>query len=206
MLRPRDLYNSEAQTACRVGSTSIQGFSTVHVELDRGMDIYRARQIVSEKLQTLEWSFPDEVDRLIMALVTSLRDLRTPADFTIRKRLLPRLASLLHDKVLAARIPITEPPDFERYEGLLKCRDVTLTPDTGPMHIAEAVGTSVDALFSSWMPDECGPLVPKDRYSIICMISNRLSLTFSLPRHTLFPIRRRQWGGWRHTDSWYRRL
>ena len=96
----------------RVRSTSIQGFSTVHVEFDWGTDIYRARQIVSEKLQTLESALPDEVDRPIMAPVTSLMgeimavgltsgetslmDLRTLADFTIRKRLLavPGVASV----------------------------------------------------------------------------------------------------------------
>ena len=96
----------------RVRSTSIQGFSTVHVEFDWGTDIYRARQIVSEKLQTLESALPDEVDRPIMAPVTSLMgeimavgltseetslmDLRTLADFMIRKRLLavPGVASV----------------------------------------------------------------------------------------------------------------
>jgi len=96
----------------RVRSTSIQGFSTVHVEFDWGTDIYRARQIVSEKLQTLEGSLPSEVDRPLMAPVTalmgeimaigltseetSLMDLRTLADFTIRKRLLavPGVASV----------------------------------------------------------------------------------------------------------------
>ncbi len=96
----------------RVRSTSIQGFSTVHVEFDWGTDIYRARQIVSEKLQTLEGSLPAEVDRPLMAPVTalmgeimavgltseetSLMDLRTLADFTIRKRLLavPGVASV----------------------------------------------------------------------------------------------------------------
>ncbi|UCF05905.1 MAG: efflux RND transporter permease subunit [bacterium] len=96
----------------RVRSTSIQGFSTVHVEFDWGMDIYKARQIVNEKLQGVWASLPEEVDQPMLAPVTSLMgeimavgltssktslmDLRTLADFTIRKRLLavPGVASV----------------------------------------------------------------------------------------------------------------
>ena len=96
----------------RVRSTSIQGFSTVHVEFEWGTDIYRARQIVSEKLQSVQASLPAGVDRPMLAPVTSLMgeimavgltpagddlmQLRTLADFTIRKRLLavPGVASV----------------------------------------------------------------------------------------------------------------
>lgn len=96
----------------RVRSTSIQGFSTVHVEFDWGTDIYRARQIVNEKLQGVSSSLPGEVEQPMLAPVTSimgeimavgltssgtsLMDLRTLADFTIRKRLLavPGVASV----------------------------------------------------------------------------------------------------------------
>lgn len=96
----------------RVRSTSIQGFSTVHVEFDWGTDIYRARQIVNEKLQGVGAALPGEVDQPMLAPVTSimgeimavgltaaktsLMDLRTLADFTIRKRLLavPGVASV----------------------------------------------------------------------------------------------------------------
>jgi len=88
----------------RVRSTSIQGFSTVFVEFEWGMDIYRARQIVTEKLQATQNSFPNGVDRPVLAPVasimgeimtvgltsdsTSQMDLRTQADFTIRRRLM----------------------------------------------------------------------------------------------------------------------
>jgi len=59
---------------------------------------------------------------------------------------------------------LTEPPDFERYKGLLQKLDVMVTPNTGPMHIASAVGTRVVALFSGWSVDECGPFVLADRF------------------------------------------
>jgi ADP-heptose:LPS heptosyltransferase len=59
---------------------------------------------------------------------------------------------------------ITAAPDFARYKAMLRCMDVLVTPNTGPMHIAAAVGTPVVALFSGWSADDCGPYVPADRY------------------------------------------
>ena len=45
----------------RVRSTSLQGCSFVFVEFDWGMDVFRARQIVSEKMTTLAEQLPDGV-------------------------------------------------------------------------------------------------------------------------------------------------
>ena len=88
----------------RVRSSSTTGFSIVWVEFDWDTEIYRARQIVSEKIATVMDALPQHVgtptlgpqssilgEVLFVALTsdsTSLRDLRTLADWTIRSRLL----------------------------------------------------------------------------------------------------------------------
>ena len=88
----------------RVRSSSTTGFSIVWVEFNWGMDIYRARQIVSEKIAEVRDQLPENVGNptlgpqssilgelmfvAITADSTSLRDLRTLADWTIRPRLL----------------------------------------------------------------------------------------------------------------------
>lgn len=101
----------------RVRSSSTTGFSVVWVEFDWGTDIYRARQIVSEKLAVVGESLPENVGKptlgpqssilgemMIIGLTadstaslstgssrtapTTQMDLRTIADWTIRPRLL----------------------------------------------------------------------------------------------------------------------
>jgi CzcA family heavy metal efflux pump len=87
----------------RVRSSTAQGISVVWVEFDWGLEIFRARQIVSEKLQTVASGLPTGVSAPLLAPVSSVmgeimmiglsgtqspQDLRTVADWTIRRRLL----------------------------------------------------------------------------------------------------------------------
>lgn len=88
----------------RVRSSSATGFSIVNIEFDWGTDIYKARQIVSEKIAMVGADLPENVgnptlgpqasilgELMIIGLTadtTSMQDLRTIADWTIRPRLL----------------------------------------------------------------------------------------------------------------------
>ena len=72
---------------------------------------------------------------------------------------IPLLAPFLEQAGDAVTL-LTGPPDSERYKALLQRLEVLVTPNTGPMHFAAAVGTKVVALFSGWKPSECGPSCP----------------------------------------------
>lgn len=91
----------------RVRSTSLQGCSFVFVEFDWGMDVFRARQIVSEKMTTLAEQLPEGItpvlapqssvmgEILFVSLqvdstsqVTSQQDLRTLAEWVVKPAVL----------------------------------------------------------------------------------------------------------------------
>ena len=87
----------------RVRSSSSQGFSFVWVEFDWGMDIYRARQIISEKMSLLSGQLPDGIVPMLapqssvmgevmfvgmQADSTSMMEQRTLAEWIIKPAIL----------------------------------------------------------------------------------------------------------------------
>ncbi len=88
----------------RVRSSSAQGISIVWVDFDWGTDLFRARQIVNERLQLAVTQFPEDVTAPVLAPVSSimgeillvgmtapesqLMEARTAADWMVRRRLL----------------------------------------------------------------------------------------------------------------------
>jgi CzcA family heavy metal efflux pump len=88
----------------RVRSATAVGIAVVWVEFDWGTDIFMARQLVSEKLTLVSGTLPPQVERPVLAPVSSIMgeilffaissdhddplSLRTIADTTVRRRLL----------------------------------------------------------------------------------------------------------------------
>ncbi|MDX1408868.1 MAG: efflux RND transporter permease subunit, partial [Saprospiraceae bacterium] len=123
----------------RVRSSSAMGISIVWAEFDWGTNIYTARQVVTEKLATIEGKLPEGVDSPVLAPISSIMgeimligvqsdsmlpiDLRTLADWEIR----PRLLSIAG---VAQVIPIGG--EFKQYQILaagarMKYYDVSLS-------------------------------------------------------------------------------
>lgn len=80
------------------------------------------------------------------------------------------------------------PLNFERYKALLARMNLLVSPDTGPMHVAAAVGTPLVALFAGHDPRDCGPYVPENQYRVVRAEempepTNRLA---SIPPETVF--------------------
>jgi CzcA family heavy metal efflux pump len=87
----------------RVRSSTAQGIAVIWVEFDWGTEIFRARQVVTEKLQAVASSLPPELPAPVLAPVSSVmgdimmvgltgpqspQELRTVADWIVLRRLL----------------------------------------------------------------------------------------------------------------------
>ncbi len=88
----------------RVRSSTGVGISVIYAEFDWGTEVFRARQIVSEKLQLVRGALPAEVEQPVLSPMSSVMgevlflavtaegssamEARTFADFTLRRRLL----------------------------------------------------------------------------------------------------------------------
>ncbi len=113
----------------RVRSNSGIGISVVTVEFDWGTDIYRARQIVSEKLQGARSALPSDLpppqlapvtsimgEVMFIALVSDQHDemaLKTAADWTVRRRLLavPGVAEVIPTGGLTRQYQVVADPE-----------------------------------------------------------------------------------------------
>ena len=100
---PIETAMNGATNVRRVRSASMMGYSFVWIEFDWGMDVYRARQIVSEKMVTLEEALPSGVTPVLapqssvmgeilfvglQADSTSMMDLRTMAEWVVKPAIL----------------------------------------------------------------------------------------------------------------------
>ena len=100
---PIETAMNGATNVRRVRSASMMGYSFVWIEFDWGMDVYLARQIVSEKMVTLEEALPDGVTPILapqssvmgeilfvglQSDTTSMMDLRTMAEWVVKPAIL----------------------------------------------------------------------------------------------------------------------
>src|SRR6185369_9308535 len=123
----------------RVRSATALGIAVVWVEFEWGTDIFLARQVVAEKLSLVGSTLPPQVERPVLAPVSSIMGeilffaisskaddpltLRTIADTTVRRRLLavPGVSQVTPIGGAERQFQIVAHPDA------LRANDVTLT-------------------------------------------------------------------------------
>ncbi|MEA3460446.1 MAG: efflux RND transporter permease subunit, partial [Bacteroidota bacterium] len=138
----------------RVRSASSYGFSIVWVEFEWDMDIYKARQIVSEKLPTIAAQLPTHIPAPILAPQTSIMgeimlvslssdfldmfELRTITDKQVRQRLLSvtGVAQVVVIGGLSKQYHILADPNKMKYhdvslEELIRCAENTNSNASG---------------------------------------------------------------------------
>ena len=62
---------------------------------------------------------------------------------------------------------LSSPPKFSSYLAYLQQLDILIVSNTGVMHLAAALNTSVVALFSDQDPGDCGPYMDKRRFKVL---------------------------------------
>jgi CzcA family heavy metal efflux pump len=170
----------------RVRSSSSYGFSIVWVEFEWDTDIYRARQIVSEKLPTIAAQLPAGIESPMLAPQTSVMgeimlialssdslsmfDLRTIAERQVKLRLLSvtGVAQVVMMGGLAKEYQVLADPHKMRYHGVSLDELVAVSENTnsnasggfinefGQEYIVRATGRTVD-------PEKIGSSVIKTR-------------------------------------------
>lgn len=179
----------------RVRSSSTTGFSVVWVEFDWGTNIYTARQIVSEKLATLGDALPSTVGQPILgpqssilgemmiigltADTTSLQDLRTIADWTIRPRLLST-GGVAQVAVIGGDIKeyqiLLDPSRMKHYnvtlDEILPVLDNMTQNSTGGILYEYGNEYIVQGVMATTQPEEIGKAVIKTINDVPLLISD----------------------------------
>lgn len=136
----------------RVRASLAAGIAVIWVEFDWGTDIFRARQVVAEKLQTVAGSLPPDLPPPVLAPVSSVMgeimmvgltgpqspaELRTAADWLIRRRLLavPGVAQVIPTGGEVRQYQVQ--PDLAR----MRAASVTLVEVVEAAAAANAVAT-----------------------------------------------------------------
>ncbi len=134
----------------RIRSSSAMGISIVWAEFEWGTDIYKARQIVAEKLATIEGKLPDGVESPTLAPISSIMgevmlmsvssdsiapmELRSIADWTLRPQLLG-ISGVAQVMVIGG--------DFKEYQ-VLASQDKMKYFDVSLAELEEAVAASTE--------------------------------------------------------------
>jgi len=170
----------------RVRSSSSYGFSIVWVEFEWDMDIFRARQIVSEKLPTIAAQLPTHIPAPILAPQTSIMgeimlvslssdsldmfELRTITDKQVRQRLLSvtGVAQVVVIGGLSKQYHIMADPNKMKYhdvslEELITCAENTNSNASGGIINQYGQEYAVRAIGRSTNPADIGSSVIKIR-------------------------------------------